>query len=134
MAVTALRSSAGELVPLTRPVLVGDDVTSWLAGLVDAMVSTLGVLTRECFEAALACMGKGGSPGWGECVKRYPSQVLVLVESLTFARDVEEALSVAASPPAAREASAAAAAPALPLACLGQKVSKLGRLPLASAS
>lgn len=79
-AITAMCSVAGEVVPLQSPVTITDDVEIWLTNLAGEMADTLAKLLVECVKS-------------GESdLRKYPSQILCLAESIYFTRQAEEIL------------------------------------------
>ena len=76
--ITAMISSAGEVVPLESPILVSDRVEEWLEALSDEMKSTLTSLLGDCLT--------------NSNLDKYPSQVLCVAEQIRFCDSVEAAL------------------------------------------
>ena len=89
---TAMCSVAGEVVNFHTPVAVTDDVEVWLTSLAAEMQDTLAKLLVECVKS-------------GESdLRKYPSQVLCLAESIYFTKQAEEILNGDASSVPALEA------------------------------
>ncbi|KAI8896032.1 dynein heavy chain and region D6 of dynein motor-domain-containing protein [Globomyces pollinis-pini] len=76
--VTAMKSIHGELVVLKTPVLITDEVESWLNEFSLEMINTLQKLLNECLELSDIC--------------KYPSQIVGLSEYLHFTANVEAAI------------------------------------------
>jgi dynein heavy chain 2 len=82
--IIAMKSLAGEVVPLKHPTQITADVEIWLSHLADEMKDTLRQLLFECLDA-----GRGG-----ESVdpRRFPSQILCLAEQIQFTDRCEAAI------------------------------------------
>jgi dynein heavy chain 2 len=76
--ISAMLSSAGEVVPLENPVAVTDRVEDWLDSLATEMKSTLASLLGECLSKSE--------------LEKYPSQILCVAEQIRFADQVEAAI------------------------------------------
>ena len=76
--ITAMKSAAGEVVPLGQPVAVTEDVEQWLADLSDAMVGTLRRLLLQCLEM--------------KDYAKFPSQILSLADTVHFTQSCESAI------------------------------------------
>jgi len=87
--VTEMISSAGEAVPLKEPVLVVDDVTTWLNAFTTEMIRTLAELLLEC-------LASGAS--WDAKLAAFPSQIHCLAEQISFTTAVEKALTSGGGP------------------------------------
>jgi dynein heavy chain 2 len=77
--ITAMVSSAGEVVPLNDPVPVNERVEDWLELLAKEMRATLAYLLSQCLSSKKF--------DWD-----YPSQVLCLAANIRFTDDLENAL------------------------------------------
>lgn len=82
--ITAMKSSAKEVVQLLHPVLITENVEDWLENLSHAMEDTLSQLLVDCVR---------------ECdYNKFPSQILNLAEMVTFTQRIEEAIESKALP------------------------------------
>ena len=77
--ITAMVSSAGEVVTLQEPVQVNEKVEDWLELLAQEMRSTLATLLSQCLASKKF--------NWD-----YPSQVLCLAANIRFTDDCEDAI------------------------------------------
>ena len=78
--IVAMRSSKGEVVPLAEPVLITDEVESWLQDLSDAMKATLRQMLAECV--------RDKEPDYD----KYPAQILCVAEMVIFTSNCERAI------------------------------------------
>eukprot|EP00727_Mastigamoeba_balamuthi_P008592 m51a1_g4355 putative cytoplasmic dynein 2 heavy chain 1 (4311) ;mRNA; f:228679-242475 len=76
--ISAMRSIAGEAVPLARPVAVSEYVEVWLNGLAEEMKSTLRGLLLKCMQVF--------------DVRAFPSQILNLAENVHFTSKCEASI------------------------------------------
>ncbi|NDD92845.1 hypothetical protein EBZ37_12245, partial [bacterium] len=77
--ITAMVSSAGEVVELSTPVQVNEKVEDWLENLAQEMRTTLAGLLSQCLT--------NSKFDWN-----FPSQILCLAQSIKFTDDCESAL------------------------------------------
>jgi dynein heavy chain 2 len=77
--ITAMISSANEIIELRNPVAVSEKVEDWLEQLANEMRSTLSVLLLDCLNTKQF--------NWN-----YPSQILCLSQAIKFTRDCERAI------------------------------------------
>lgn len=78
-AITAMISSANEVVELESPVQVSEKVEDWLEQLAQEMRATLAALVAQCYNSKTF--------DW-----KYPSQVLCLSQAIKFTEDAEAAI------------------------------------------
>ena len=76
--ITAMKSIAGEVVPLTEPVGVTEAVESWLADLSSSMVRTLSGMLVQCLSE--------------KDYEAFPSQILSLADQVHFSKKAEAAI------------------------------------------
>jgi dynein heavy chain 2 len=91
--ITAMKSIAGEVVPLQEPVAVSEAVEAWLADLAAGMVSSLQGMLVKCLDE--------------KDYEAFPSQILGLADQVHFAKDVEKAVTAAGLSAAAQASRAA---------------------------
>ena len=77
--ITAMKSIAGEIVPLQKPVIVNEAVEVWLADLAANMVSSLSGMLIKCLAE--------------KDYEAFPSQILSLADQVHFSKKAEAAIS-----------------------------------------
>ncbi|XP_069747277.1 cytoplasmic dynein 2 heavy chain 1 isoform X4 [Narcine bancroftii] len=83
--IVAMRSLAGEIVPLKNKIRISDDVEVWMNNLAGAMKETLKQLLVQCIDAWKQSQGAVDP-------SRFPSQILCLTEQIQFTEEVENAI------------------------------------------
>ena len=82
--ITAMRSIAGEVVPLKQNVVVTEAVEEWLADLSTSMVKTLSAMLVKCLSE--------------KDYETFPSQILSLADQVHFSKKAEVAITRGALP------------------------------------
>ena len=82
--ITAMRSIAGEVVPLKQNVVVTEAVEEWLADLSTSMVKTLSAMLVKCLSE--------------KDYEAFPSQILSLADQVHFSKKAEVAITRGALP------------------------------------